>query len=426
MYNVTAIKESLFGLVGFKQTRNPVFGLLPPALLQSRSGLYVDDVHPLLARENIHAAINFEEYKYYPQWLPGPHSVGITVTNTGIIYENMVEGNVTEPGAADSVGWQPTSVLGLYLREVMQAALTDVLNRVFLRKKIEFQTKAIFEDLQLFSGTGNRNRKIIKYGRFVGLELNLKQMRDIALYINRIGVQIDTANPDFTLYLYHTSQPEPLQTITLNVDRPGYFQWFPVDLAPLAMVSADYNTGGSFLLGYFESDFVGQAVSVEADLLRGPCMSCNVYDRNAFQAYSKFVDIHPFSVPSGFIDGTTLWPQDVQAYHYNTNFGINLAFTTECDVTDFIVRSERVLSDAVAKAAGVALLKAIAFSTQNKGLTNQIKDLARYELDNKENSTPGLAQQYEMALDALNFDFSGLNSACLPCIKRKKVTHGAI
>lgn len=431
MYNANLIKENLFGLVGFKQTRNPVFGLLPADLLVSRSGLYVDDQHPLLARENIHAAINFEEYKYYPAWVqpaegePG-YGAGVQVSHNGLLYLNTVPGNTTQPGTADNATWAATSVLGIYLREVMQTATAEVLNRVFTHKKIDLQTKAIHEDLQLFSGTGNRNHKIIKSGRFVGLEINLRNMRDIAFKVNRIGLQIDTVNPEFRLYLYHTSQPEPLQTWDFNIDKPGFFQWFPVTDLALNFISQQYNTGGNFLLGYFESDFEGQAIEMQNDLLAGPCMSCNAYDKNSFQAYSKYVEIHPFSVGIGSIDGVNLWEQADQAYHYNTNFGINLGFTVECDVTDFVLRSEGVLADAVAKATAVALLKAIAFSTQNKGLTNQIKDLARYELDNKENFTPGLAKLYEKSLEALNFDLSGLNSACLPCITRKRITHGAI
>lgn len=390
MYNIKTLQQSLIGLVGFKESRNAAYGTLTPELTASRSGLFVESTHALLTKEHIHASISLEEYK--------------------------------DVAAA--------SILDTYLKDVVQDSIAEVFSRVFTEKKLQYQTKALFEDVQLYSGAGQRQQKVLKEGRFVGFELHLKNMRDIDFEVYRIGLQLDTLNPTFNLYLYHTSQAAPLETFTFNVDKPGMFQWFSLkDInkrLKLNYVNSKYSTEGNFILGYYESQVLGQAIEMKKDLHTGPCQSCNAYDIQAYQAYSKFVSIHPFSVDAAELAGTNLWDVKAHEYHYNTNFGINLSFTTQCDITDFCLRNELLFADAIAKACGVKLLNNIAFSTENKGVSEKIRGLARYELDNKENNTLGSKAQYENALKALSFDLSGLNSACLPTVHRKRVSHGAM
>jgi len=447
MYNLTALQKKLFGSVGIKQTRNPIFGILPPDLTESRTGIFVDDAHRLLTKENIHASINLDEYEYYPAWVNGiVYNTGEKVTHKGQIYESLTgvshaeiydndnntlsftfgdEGNTEEPGTG--AAWRAESVMGIYLRETMQTAIAEVLNRVFTDNKLQHESKAIFQNTQLFQVTGSMYNKVIKAGRFVGVELGLKQTQDITLRVSKIGLQIDRANPDFTLYLFRGGIPGQKMQFLMKwefiIDKPGYFQWFFIDDLPLNYMLD--GTEGSFLFGYFENDFVGQAIAVERDLLKGPCLSCSNYDKEAYKAYSEFVDVHPFSVNAYHYDGLEI-EYGMQGYHYNTNFGINLAFTAECDVTDFIIRNQRIFSTAIQKAAAISLLNGIAYSTQNKGELIKIKDLARYDLDNKPEHTLGLRAEYEKLLKGIQFDMSGLNSRCLPCAPKRRIKHGTV
>jgi len=447
MYNLTKIQEGLFGQVGYAQTANPDYGLLPADLVASRSGLRVDEAHALLTRSNVHASINSAEYEHYPAWQSGtPYRVGDRVAHKMQLWESLTGnasmavvddvnntlfipltevGNTQEPGTGNN--WLPSSYLGLYLRDVMRAAINDVITKVFIANKLDLNTRSLFQQTQLFQATGNGAHLIIKSDRLVGLELDLKQVTDIILNVSKIGLQINRPNPEFRLYLFRsTGRGRNMQEIRhwdFNIDKPGYFQWFPIDDLPLSHYTD--NTGGTFMFAYFEPDFEGQAVEVQRDLLLGPCGGCSPVEKDSFSKYSEFLSVHPFGFPAGSYDGTDI-EYGEQSYYYNTNFGINLAFTAQCDLTEFVLRNKNLFTIAIQKAAAVRLLEGIAYSTENKGYLNQVKDIARYELDNKPEHTPGLRKEYENALKALSFDMSGLNSRCIPCAPRRRVSHGVM
>lgn len=447
MYNLTKIQERLFGLVGFKQTQNEAYGLLPNDLTVSRSGLYVDDVHALLSRQNVHASINSNEYEFYPAWQTGTgYAKGTRVTHKMQIWESLTgtanaavvddvnntffipttgTGNNAEPGTGPE--WMPTSYLGIYMRDIMRAAVADVITKVFIANKLNLNTRSLFQQAQLFQQTGNGAHLVIKTGRFVGIELELKQITDITLNVTKIGIQVTQRNPEFRLYLYRSTgrgrNMEFIRHWDFNIDKPGYFQWFEINDLPLSYYTD--NAAGTFMFGYFEADITGQAVEVQRDLLVGPCGGCNPVEKEAFANYSEFVSVHPFGFPAGSYDGTDI-EYGEQSYYYNTNFGLNLAFTAQCDLTDFVLRNSSLFTIAIQKAAAVSLMNGIAYSNENKGFLNEVKQLARYNLDRKPEHTPGLVQEYEQVLKALSFDMSGLNSRCIPCAPKRRVSHGVI
>lgn len=426
MYNIKAIQSGLFGLVGFRQNLNPDFDKLTAELLTSRSGLYFNDAHPLITVENIAASIPFDVQQYGEWNEVENYSISDIVAEESKLYEAITLSNNKKPSeSADE--WQETNALSIYLKQVAKIAAETVLADVFTQKKINYETKSVFEDLQLYEGTGNFNHKIIKNARFVGFDLTLKRMRDISVKINRVGLQLDTANPELQLYLYHSSQPEPIKTITVAATRPGYFQWHNVSEVILNYVNETHNTGGSYILGYYEDDLSGSAIELKNDLNSVPCGGCSAYNLGAWDKWSKYVEIHPFSVSTTELnEERTLWDISQHNYNYATNFGINLSLTTSCDITDFVLRNESIFSAAIRNQVAVLLLQYIAFSTENRGVTERIRQLARYELDNKENNTPGLISKAEKALKALEFDLSDLSSVCLPCVKKTKVRHRSL
>jgi hypothetical protein len=425
MFNTIAAQIGLSGLVGFKQNFHPDYEKLTTDLLGSRSGLFINDVHPLITAENISASIPFDEY-IFPEWNPaGEFSEGSIVTSATLLYERSKvtpELNPIPGSAGSETVWTLTNQLSIWLKSLEKSAIANTLFELFTKKKIDKTTKTIFESLDLYEGAGNFNHKIIKTGRFVGFELNLKNQRDVTLKINRIGLQLDTANPLLEIYLYHTSQTAPLKVFSIANLRAGYFNWNELSEAVLNYVGGSYGTTGNFIIGYYEDDLAGQAIEMQRDLCKQPCGGCGPFNLRSWINWSQHVEIHPFSVEASNLTlDRSLWDLEKNSYNYNTNFGINLTLTTCCDTTPFLLRNEDVLANPIRYQIGLKILQAIAFSSENRGITEKIRQLARYELDNKENYTKGFLAQANQVMEALEFDLSDMNSACLPCIKTKQV-----
>ncbi len=187
----------------------------------------------------------------------------------------------------------------------------------------------------------------------------------------------------------------------------------------------NYGVGGSFYIGYYENGLVGQAINKGYDFATIPsCRQCN-NDYRYWSSWSNYCKIQPFEVQASDLAGidpydptdpqpAKLWDITRNLYFLVKNYGLNLDLTLKCDVTDFLCREKSLFADCLAKQVAVDILNLIAYSTRNNVLAKQTRDLAIFELGNKENNTPGAAKRLEMSLKALSFDLSDLNEACLP------------
>ncbi len=309
---------------------------------------------------------------------------------------------------------------------------------MFEKKKIEGATKSILESVTLFEGGGMIIDKEIKTGRFVGYSIGMNAQRDLSAVIRRLGTQFSEANPDFKLYVYHSSQAEPVKVFDLNLTKVNSFEWSRLLDSGLDFVlpySADgHGSGGYFYIGYYEDDLEGQAINREYDFANAPtCGSCS-NNYALYQSWSQYFDIVPFYVPASYLEdilpgdpgGPLLWDLGVMQASYTRNFGLNLDLSVRCDVTDYLCRERGIFASAMAKQVTVDLLNILAFSTRNNAITKEVKSAAIYALNNRDNNTPGESKRLESAIKALSFDMSGLNSACLPCDNSRGPEYAAI
>jgi len=355
MYQTKKIQTCLFGLMGFNNSE------LTAELQQTETGEYFNRVHPLITYSNIVAI--------------APQKIDISV----------------------------------WLKEVVIAAGTRVVSELFERKKLQDNAKTILEDLYLFDGGGNINDLEIKQDRFVGWEINFKNSRDLAAIIQQVGTQFTQENPDFNLYLYHSSKNEPLQTIPLNLQQRGGIEWSEISAI------MDGLNKGVYYLGYYEKDLIGQAVKRRDDLTRAPCSTCNYYNISAYKKWSSYIDIRPFFISSKNLSSDLTKWNATPNYVNNTNFGLNIQLSVECDLTAFICRYRKILAKTIGLQVAVDLLNEMAFSQRENGLAQDIKNEAFVELNNKNNFQPGLITRLDKSLKALVFDVSDFNSVCLAC-----------
>lgn len=433
MYRERDLQACLAGLVGWRQNVNPDYPTLPPSLLQSDSGLYFQDEHPLINLENIDQADkNYDKFNYPIYDIDTEYEEGEKIRYTdGKVYESLQDENEGNDPTATPLFWVEVNLLAQRLEQITNAAALKVMTAIFTQKKLNEVTKSIFENIQLFDGAGSLLNKEIKMSRFVGFEIFLKDNRDLLTVIRRLGTQFTQANPDFVLYVFHSSQEDPIYEIALDLTKSNSFEWTRLldeDNAQILLkyLSDEYSPGGSFYIGYYEDELVGQAINKGYDFgIMPQCTTCN-NDYQYWSNWSQYLRIQPFTVQASDIAGKNpydafdpqpakIWDIRKNQYAYTRNYGLNLDLTVKCDVTDFFCRERSLFADAISKQVAIDVLRLIGFSTRNNPDSKMTKDMALYELNNKDNNTPGASKRLDNALKAVSFDVSDLNDACLPC-----------
>lgn len=424
MYRESDFQDCIAGLVGWRQNVNPDYPVLPPGLLTSASGLYFQDEHPLISIENIDQADrNYDKFNFAAYNAGTIYADGVRIRFTdNKVYESLQAANEGHAPDISPLWWIEFVPLAQKLDQVTRSAATKLLSRVFTEKKLNEVTKSIFENIQLFDGAGSLLNKEVKQSRFVGFEIFLKDNRDLLTVIRRLGTQFTAANPDFDLYIYHSSQADPIYQLDIALSKAVSFEWtklFDSGNNPILFryLDEELSPGGSFYIGYYEGDLIGQAINKGYNFAGRPayCPTCN-NDYRYWSAWSPYLRIQPFSIQSADLPGDrTLWDINRNQYDFIRNWGLNLDLTVKCDVTDFLCRERYLFADCLAKQVAVDVLQLIAFSTRNNAEAKQTRDLANYELNNKDNNTPGATKRLENAIKALSFDISDMNDACLPC-----------
>lgn len=418
MIRIAALQTALLGLIGLRPHYNPDVPQWAPNLLNSRSGLYLNDTHPLIAPENLIATLPKVRAEQFPAFNPVLGATrGAIVFQASILY--IASKDTAQGPEVATAGWMRTDVLSAKVRQLIDAAVAQVAASISQRKKLE-GAKSVISETQLYHGAGNINNRIVKAGRFVGFEIMPKMGRDIAIRLGRIGLQSDTPNPTLNIYLYHTSQATPIKIIAANFQGGGTFGWSAVEDTYLALNSEAYGPNGRFLVGYYEDDLLGQAIDREVDWTDATvagvgCGYCNPMNTSAYQIWSEQLEFHPFFVAAVELNAArTLWNHERIKYAYRTNFGLNLNIALECDATQFLARNEALLSDAVSKQAAVNILTIYANTVENNALAEMCKQHALYQLDNRPDNTRGLRSELEKALAALALDVVDEDSPCLP------------
>jgi hypothetical protein len=410
------------GLVGFYPHHAPGLPQWADELLECRSGLYINSLE-LINPENLTAAMKKMAVTQYPEWEAKVYRRNAVVRVGTVLFTTDATTQATDNPVAGAP-WRPTNPLSIKLRYVMDAAVAEVANALANANKLA-GAKTVVEDTKLYVGAGNINSRIVKTSRFVGFEIVVKQVRDLAIRLRSVGIQVDTPNPDLAIYVYHTSSSTPIKVLKPGFAGSGTFAWAAVADALLTLESEAYAPGGSFLVGYYEDDVVGQMIARETgwpnyDLPAANilgylnCGKCNPDNYNAVKAWSQYVEIHPFTVPFAELnEARELWNMERVQYNYNSNYGLNLDVAVECDVTQFLKNNEQLLADALHKVATVRVLEIFTSSIEDNPLAEQARQAAAYNLENRDNYTPGLIKKMDAALKGLSLELA-TGSPCAP------------
>jgi hypothetical protein len=385
-------------------------------LVQSSSNLYVGSgMHPLLSYENILSCAQDFGKIGIKDWSATVNYQRDAVVKVGTTYYRALAATINQVPASTPTVWKPTTLLSAYLRKIYTNSSTKMLHALFSKKKLNEASKQLLGNVILFEGQGNISKRIDKSTRFVGLKLTLKHPDTIGL-ISKIGIQVDTPQPDLDIYLYHTSSNTPIHVWTLNQTNSVKFQWHDVAQKILAFVDDEVNAGGHYYIGYYETVLVGQAIAKEVKWDGSGCSHCTeaVANRALYDKWGKFLDVQPFYVnaqpaPDG------LWDEDQELYVDDTNFGLNFQMAVQCDVTRIMLAHSNALADVMAKQLTVDLLTELMYSMRDNQLKQKVAAMAAVALDNQENGQMGAVKILQKSIEAVDFDLSNLSPVCNPC-----------
>jgi hypothetical protein len=381
MFNIADLKTALAGYIGFRYLADEYIPIAT-VLRTSVSGQYWDDFHPLL--------------------------------HTDAIYS-------TAPKNKDFSDW---------LGEKVNGSIATLFNRLATNKKLNHSTKSIFDSFPLYDGYGPMSDTITKSGRLVGLAITPKNVNNIQVVLNQIGFQFSSIQTGFNVYLWHSSQIASTDSYSVVTSKVNSFDWKAVNFAlDYVRYASDIDSGGTWYVGYFENDIIGNAIRKKYDFYSGPCTSCPGPRNNValFNKWFKYVEICPFSVPASKLSGTNLPAIEDMEFDETNNFGMNLSLTVKPDITELITNNLSLITYPLGLQFAFDMMQWMLFNPAtriNPSQMNANRAALNYAL-NGDNENKGIVKDLTDAINGLAEDLSNI-SAALPQNKPSGIRIGAI
>ena len=440
MVRANDIQDKLLHLIGWEQNYDTSDLKISDALTVSESGLYFQQIHPLLTLQNMACIapdfknMTFEEYNTKKSYSKGDvvkyseksYSKGNVVKYDEKLYKALQKALNKQPDIEPEY-WVETNPFSEWLESKTKASIQKAITRYCNEKIAQGTYKTLCENRTLFDGTGRLVDVVKNKKNLVGFEIIPVRAKGVTTKINKIGLQF-TESGEYTLYLMHSSMDASVKVIKLNKIRKNSIEWFSLDDVYLPYQSEDNDAGGSWYLCFFQSELPegSQAIRKNKDWSKEPCNSCSRREYLAWMAWSKYIEVHPFFVNEELINNDFekqalhLWDVENNQYTYNNNYGLNLEITISCDITDFIIEQRMLFQDVIAKQVAVDMLREFAYNANartNRHSINASRLDILYEVDGDSSSMKksGLNYQLDMTFKAIKLSTEGIDRVCLPC-----------
>lgn len=439
MIRIADIQDKMLHLVGWKQSYDLSDIMLSSNLTQTESGMYFQQIHPLLTLDNLRSiAPDFQNFNWQVHDVNKAYKSGEVVRVDDSLYKALKDVPV-EIDILDSEYWTETNPFSEWLEEKTKASIVKLINKFINMKLADKATKSLIENKTLFDGTGRLTNLTNNRNKFVGFEINTIRSKGVTVKIDKIGLQF-TKPGKYKIFIMHSSNDAPIYIMEFErIRKNASMEWFtPKEDILLPYESIYTDAGGSWYIGYFQSDLPedSQAVNRDRDWSTGPCKACSRSEFIAWQAWSKYIEIHPFYLSEDDIQAVHfnddfngdfekqqihMWDPEIMNYTYDCNYGINLEVSAYCDLTDFIIKQRAMFQDVLAKQVAIDFLREFAYNPNvrtNRHSINASKLDILTELDGDVNSMrqSGLSYELDIALKALSISTQGLDRVCLPCV----------
>lgn len=438
MYRLKEIQDALLHVVGWEQSFDPAKAINDD-LTQTESGLYFQGAHPLVTLDNIRAIVPDDFVYQYPEWnMIIEYKQGAKVRHNNEIWIARKDNQNEEPTKSDfnadynddfgNEYWDVYNYLSDYLERLTRNGIAQMVQTFTQVKGLDKETKNLLERRTFFDGAGRIRATLQNTHKLVGFEIVPVRSMGVTMKIEQIGLQMTGATGTVRMYLFHSSQIDPIKTFDLNFTvTNGGFQWFPLKDCYLPYISDTTNAGGSWYLCYNQDELPAgmEAINMVKDWSREPCGTCTGYGLDNWKEITKYLQVTPFmfNAPETFAEYPELWDVALTMYTTTQNYGLNCEITVGCDLTDFIVKERQIFQTVIQRQVAATALRTLAMNPDVKVNRNQV-NVTRleilYELDgNTTGVRPGgLGYDLKKAYEALRLDTQGIDRICLTCNNR--------
>lgn len=433
MIRINEICEALKNVCGWEQLYDPAKAI-DDNLTQTESGLYFQGAHPLLTLDNMAAIMPDDWGIQYPvwdaltQWKQNKVVQYGNDTNGNKLFWKAKADNVGEEPTEDSLFWSKYNILSDFLERMTRNGIATAIQTFTQIKQLDKETRNLLERRTFFDGAGRIRATLQNNHKLVGFEIVPVRAMGVTAKIEKIGLQMTGGTGVVRMYLFHSSQIDPIKTFDLNFTvTNGGFQWFPLTDCYLPYISDKNNAGGSWFLCYNQDELPAgmEAINVSKDWSREPCGTCNMGSVEVWRELTKYLQVTPFmyNAPETFAEYPELWDIAYTMYTRTQNYGLNCEITIGCDLTDFIISQRQIFQTVIQRQVAAIALRTLAMNPNvrvNRNQSNATRMDILYELDgNTSGVRPGgLGYDLKKAYEALRIDTQGLDRICLSCNNR--------
>lgn len=433
MIRINEICEALKNVCGWEQSYDPAKAI-DDNLTQTESGLYFQGAHPLLTLDSMEAIMPDDWEIQYPvwdaltQWKQNKVVQYGNDTNGNKLFWKAKADNVGEEPTEDSLFWSKYNILSDFLERMTRNGIATAIQTFTQIKQLDKETRNLLERRTFFDGAGRIRATLQNNHKLVGFEIVPVRAMGVTAKIEKIGLQMTGGTGVVRMYLFHSSQIDPIKTFDLNFTvTNGGFQWFPLNDCYLPYISDKNNAGGAWFLCYNQDELPAgmEAINVSKDWSREPCGTCNMGSVEVWRELTKYLQVTPFmyNAPETFAEYPELWDIAYTMYTRTQNYGLNCEITIGCDLTDFIISQRQIFQTVIQRQVAAIALRTLAMNPNvrvNRNQSNASRTDILYELDgNTSGVRPGgLGYDLKKAYEALRIDTQGLDRICLSCNNR--------
>lgn len=433
MIRINEICEALKNVCGWEQSYD-LAKAIDDNLTQTESGLYFQGAHPLLTLDNMEAIMPDDWGIQYPvwdaltQWKQNKVVQYGNDTNGNKLFWKAKADNVGEEPTEDSLFWSKYNILSDFLERMTRNGIATAIQTFTQIKQLDKETRNLLERRTFFDGAGRIRATLQNNHKLVGFEIVPVRAMGVTAKIEKIGLQMTGGTGVVRMYLFHSSQIDPIKTFDLNFTvTNGGFQWFPLNDCYLPYISNKNNAGGAWFLCYNQDELPAgmEAINVSKDWSREPCGTCNMGSVEVWRELTKYLQVTPFmyNAPETFAEYPELWDIAYTMYTRTQNYGLNCEITIGCDLTDFIISQRQIFQTVIQRQVAAIALRTLAMNPNvrvNRNQSNATRMDILYELDgNTSGVRPGgLGYDLKKSYEALQIDTQGLDRICLACNNR--------
>jgi len=398
MYNATDLKDGIIGEIGFRQNPDPSGNKLID-LLDSASGLYYNDIHPMLTPENLIASIPDTSNYTWPTFSgAATYTKGEIVDDGGDLFIRVENGG-TAGLTTDPLKWRAYESTTEFLREKAQQGIVMAIDD-WIGSKAKFKTVRNLLSRQTMFPKGGDVDRVEQPTHKVGQRITPKRADGVLMKITEIAVQ-NTEAGDYTIKVFEKGIQAPIYTQIVTVAVGSQIKWQTVDWT-------------------FEGE---KEYYVVYDSAANGGLPINSMYGTQWKG-GKYFYVDSIEIES---DLSTIFSETDLKFSQSTNWGLNYKASVVCDYTEFILEQKRLFKTLISIRVAMELLRHMAFNpgalvNRNQVNADRFKMQLLLAIDGGEQSTPGnnksLSKKYENALKAIQFDYTGINKICLPCRKR--------